>query len=89
MMISIVEFATQEDAARAKEELSDKAFMGRAVFIREVSSGVVALPIGESVPADSYRTAKRLPALVPRLPVVLDSQVPVEVAVVSVLLLRA
>ncbi|WVR07945.1 hypothetical protein IAU60_004988 [Kwoniella sp. DSM 27419] len=31
----IVEFATQEDAQRAKADLSDKAFMGRSVFIRE------------------------------------------------------
>ncbi|OCF39686.1 RNP domain-containing protein [Kwoniella heveanensis CBS 569] len=31
----IVEFATQEEAQRAKQELSDKAFMGRACFIRE------------------------------------------------------
>lgn len=33
---SIVEFATADDAARAKNELADKAFMGRSVFIREV-----------------------------------------------------
>ncbi|KAI9638822.1 uncharacterized protein MKK02DRAFT_31135 [Dioszegia hungarica] len=31
----IVEFATQEDARRAKDELADKPFMGRSVFIRE------------------------------------------------------
>ncbi len=33
----IVEFANDEDARRAKVELADKAFMGRSVFIREVS----------------------------------------------------
>lgn len=36
-MRSIVEFASSEDAKRAKEELADKPFMGRSVFIREVS----------------------------------------------------
>ena len=33
----IVEFATEEEAKHAKAELSDKPFMGRSVFIREVS----------------------------------------------------
>lgn len=32
---SIVEFASQEEAQRAKAELSDKPFFGRSVFIRE------------------------------------------------------
>jgi RNA recognition motif-containing protein len=36
-MARIVEFSNPEDAKRTKEELADKAFMGRAVFIREVS----------------------------------------------------
>jgi hypothetical protein len=34
---SIVEFATEEDAKRAKVELADKQLLGRPVFIREVS----------------------------------------------------
>ena len=34
----LVEFATADEAVRTKEELADKAFMGRAVFIREVSA---------------------------------------------------
>ena len=33
----IVEFATEDEAKKAKVELADKAFMGRSVFIREVS----------------------------------------------------
>lgn len=37
VIYSIVEFATSEDAQRAKTDLADKAFMGRSVFIREVS----------------------------------------------------
>lgn len=34
---SIVEFANEEDARKAKAELADRPFMGRSVFIREVS----------------------------------------------------
>ena len=33
---SIVEFASDEDAKRAKVELADKQLLGRPVFIREV-----------------------------------------------------
>ena len=34
--ISIVEFASQEDAQRAVRELSETPLLGRPVFIREV-----------------------------------------------------
>jgi hypothetical protein len=37
LTISIVEFATEEDAKRAKVELADKQLLGRPVFIREVT----------------------------------------------------
>ena len=36
LTISIVEFASDEDAKRAKVELADKQLLGRPVFIREV-----------------------------------------------------
>lgn len=36
-VLSIVEYSNQDDARKAKDELADKAFMGRSVFIREVS----------------------------------------------------
>jgi RNA recognition motif-containing protein len=36
LLISIVEFASQEDAQRAIRELSETALLGRPVFIREV-----------------------------------------------------
>lgn len=35
-MASIVEFSNPEDARKTKDELADKPFMGRSVFIREV-----------------------------------------------------
>jgi hypothetical protein len=35
--IRIVEYETEDMAKSAKVDLSDKSFMGRAVFIREVS----------------------------------------------------
>lgn len=55
---SIVEFASPEDARRAKEEISDKAFMGRSVFIREVRH--MLLPEYKPDRAlISYRTVKR------------------------------
>jgi len=37
LIISIVEFASDEDAKRAKVELADKQLLGRPVFIREVT----------------------------------------------------
>jgi hypothetical protein len=37
-MISIVEFASQEDSQRAIRELSEQTLLGRPVFIREVST---------------------------------------------------
>jgi RNA recognition motif-containing protein len=36
-MPRIVEFETRDDARRAIAQLSERQFMGRAVFIREVS----------------------------------------------------
>ena len=37
LIVSIVEFASDEDAKRAKVELADKQLLGRPVFIREVT----------------------------------------------------
>ena len=37
LKLSIVEFASQEDAQRAIRELSEVPLLGRPVFIREVS----------------------------------------------------
>lgn len=36
LIFSIVEFASDEDAKRAKVDLADKQLLGRPVFIREV-----------------------------------------------------
>jgi hypothetical protein len=36
MSTSIVEFESEDEAKEAKRKLSDKSYMGRSVFIREV-----------------------------------------------------